>query len=313
MSKKPLHITNGNNLTTILDQLGIEGEKLTWQEMLCEGPTSKILDSEAFLDLRKSFFDEFYDVDLDIDQIKNELKKLNHPESYSKIVLWFEYDLFCHINMVAVISLIQQKKIELPIYFVCSGRIAGSTTLKGLSELSSEQLISHYKNKALLNAESIDLASTIWGIYCGIDHNLLKPFIIKSSSFEYLSNCLKAHLKRFPDSIDGLNTLEKNILEIIKKYKIASKNHLLGYALNYQGFYGYGDLQLSRMIDQLSVFYNVNEDRLKLNRKGHEALLAQHNFAIEIDNGMVYGGLKKSDYQFSKSKNKLIKTVLNAR
>lgn len=311
MGKQPLHITNGTNLTTIINQLGIEGEKITWQEMLCEGPTSELLDSEEFLNLRKSFFNEFYDVDLDIDFIKKELDKLNHTENYSEIVLWFEYDLFCHINMIAVISLIQQKKIDLPIYLVCSGRIEGSKNLKGLGELSSEQLLNHYKNKVLLNSEGIDLATTIWGIYCGIDHNLLKPFIVKSSSFEYLSSCLKAHLKRYPDSVDGLNTLEKNILELINKHTITSKNHLLGYTLNYQGFYGYGDLQLSRIIDQLSIFYTINNDRLVLNRKGHEALLGQHNFALEINNNMTYGGVNKINFQFNKSENKLIKSALN--
>ena len=311
MNKLPLHITNGTILTKVINQLGIKGEKLTWQEMLCEGPTSELLESEEFLDLRKSFFNEFYDVDLDIEIIENELNKLNHSENYSEIILWFEYDLFCHINMIAVISLIQQKKIELPIYLVCSGRVEGSKNLIALSELSSAQLMNHYKNKVLLDNEAIDLATTIWGIYCGIDHNLLKPFIIKPSVFEYLSNCLKAHLKRFPDSIDGLNILEKNILEIINKQTITSKNHLLGYALNYQGFYGYGDLQLSRIINQLSIFYTVDNDSVVLNRKGHEALLGQHNFASEIANNMSFGGVKKGDFQFNTSENKLVKSALN--
>tara|TARA_R110000868_G_scaffold89502_1_gene249171 strand:- start:1789 stop:2607 length:819 start_codon:yes stop_codon:yes gene_type:complete len=271
-----------------------------------------MIDSEEFLNLRKSFFNEFYDVDLDIDLIKNEMNKLNHTENYSEIVLWFEYDLFCHINMIAVISLIHQKKIEIPIYLVCSGRIEGSKNLKALSELTPEQLMDHYENKVLLDAKGIDLANTIWGIYCGIDHNLLKPFIVKSSSFEYLSNCLKAHLKRFPDSLDGLNVLEKNILEIINKHTITSKNHLLGYALNYQGFYGYGHLQLSRIIDQLSIFFTEESNSIVLNRKGHEALLGQHNFASEIDNNMMYGGVKKFDFQFNKQLNKLVKTIMNA-
>lgn len=312
MDKLPLHITNGTSLTSFLNQLEIKGEKLTWQEMLCEGPTTEIIDSEDFIKLRTSFFNEFYNVDLDIEMIKSELDKLNHIQNYSEIVLWFEYDLFCHINMIAVISLIQQRKIELPIYLVCSGRIEGSKNLKGLSELSSIQLRSHYKNKVLLDSEAIDLATTIWGIYCGIDHNLLKPFIIKPSIFEYLTNCLKAHLKRFPDSVDGLNILERNILEIINKQTITSKNHLLGYALNYQGYYGYGDLQLSRIIDQLSIFYTLENDHLLLNRKGHEALVGQHNFASEIDNNIHYGGVKKIDFQFNTPENKLVKSALNA-
>ncbi len=312
MSKQTLHITNGSNLTTVLNELDIQGVKLTWQELLCEGPTTEKVGDELFLETRKSYFTQFYNIDLDIELIKSELDKFNDSENYSEIVLWFEYDLFCHINMVAVISLIQQRKIELPIYLVCSGRIEGSKNLLGLSELSSEQLVNHYKNKVLLNEDDIDMARTIWGIYCGVDHNLLKPFIVKSSSFEYLSNCLKAHLKRFPDSVDGLNILERNILEIINKQAITSKHHLLGYALNYQGYYGYGDLQLERIIDELSTFYTVNVDKIELNRKGNEALLGQHNFALEIENNMTYGGVKKNQFQFNNSENKLVKSILNA-
>ncbi|MDD7885704.1 DUF1835 domain-containing protein [Flavivirga sp. 57AJ16] len=312
MSKQPLHITNGDVLTNYLDELDIVGEKLTWQEMLCEGPTIIEINSEKFLDLRKSFFSEFYDIDLDTDSIKFELNKLNVYKEYSEIILWFEYDLFCHINMIAVINLIIQKKIDLPISLVCSGRIKGDKALKGLSELNDEQLIDHYKKRVKLTSKDLELAKTLWGIYCGKDHNLLKPFILTVSSFKYLSNCLKAHLERFPDLIYGLNVLEKNILEIVKNNSIKSKHHLLGYVLNYQGYYGYGDLQISRIIEKLSVFFTKEAHDITLNRKGHEALLGQHNVAIEIDNNMVYGGVEKSDFQFNKKQNKLLKTVLNA-
>lgn len=312
MEKQPLHITNGDSLTHLLNELKIEGEKLTWQEMLCEGPTIQMVYSKDFISLRQTFFDTFYDVDLDIEQINFELNKLNSVDDYSEIVLWFEYDLFCHINVVAVISLIQQKKIDLPLYLVCSGRIEGSKNLKGLAELSSKELLEHYKNKVLLNKDDISTATTVWGIYCGIDHNLLKPYIVKPTSFKYLSNCLKAHLERFPELQDGLNILERNILKIIEKHQITSKNHLLGYALNYQGFYGYGDLQLTRIIDNLSLFYTISEDRLTLNRKGHEALLGHHNFSAEINDKMIFGGVKKRGFQFSNSQNKLVKSVLNA-
>jgi hypothetical protein len=312
MEKQSLHITNGDSLTNFLNELKIEGEILTWQEMLCEGPATELVASDEFLGLRQNFFEEFYDIDLNIKKMKKEINKLDNTELYSEIVLWFEYDLFCHINMVAVISLIQQKKINLPLYLVCSGRVEGSKSLKGLAELSSNQLMKHYKDKVLLNDEDIVIATSVWGIYCGIDHNLLKTFIVKPSSFKYLSNCLKAHLERFPDSVDGLNILEKNILEIINKNEITSNNQLLGYALNYQGFYGYGDMQLSRMIEQLSVFFTYENDKIILNRDGHEVLLGQHNFSSKIDNDMVFGGVKKFDFRFNKSENKLVKSFLNA-
>ena len=125
MKKATLHITNGSVLTEKLEELDIKGDYLTWHEMLCEGPTTELIDTQEFLGLRKSFFNSIYDLEIDENEFHKEINKLNHPENYSDIVLWFEYDLFCHLNLVAVISLIKQKGIELPIYLVCSGRIKG--------------------------------------------------------------------------------------------------------------------------------------------------------------------------------------------
>lgn len=313
MGKDILHITNGGVLTSYLKELGIEGEIVTWQEMLCEGPTREIVHSDELIEARRDFLKEFYTIELDSNKIDFALSQLNDAnEKYAEVVLWFEYDLFCHINMLAVMTLLQQKNINLPTYLVCSGRVSGSKELKGLGELSSGQLLKHYKEKVRLTNKDIELAKTLWRIYCGIDHNLFKPYIVKPSSFKYLSNCLKAHLERFPDSITGLNIIETNILNIIKDNKINSKHHLLGYALNYQGFYGYGDLQLSRIIDNLHPFYTVDNDKIELNRKGHETIHGQYNASGDFKNNMVFGGVKKLDFQFSKSQNKLIKSPFYA-
>lgn len=308
---KTLHITNGNSLTSVLDELEIKGDILTWQEMLCEGPALAQIDSEAFIKLRQQFLNEFYNIEVNVDELKSEINKLNAIDNYNEIVLWFEYDLFCHINLLGIISLLHQKEIHLPLYLVCSGRIEGEKNLKGLSELTPNQLLKHYDERIELTENDKDLAITLWRTYCGKDHNLFKLYITKESSFKYLSNCLKAHLRRFPDSKSGLNILEKNILKIVRDNDIKSQHHLLGYILNYQGFYGYSDLQFERMINKLSLFFNEDNNQLKLNRKGHEALIKIHNVALEINNNMTYGGLNRLDFQFNKDENKLVKTIIN--
>jgi hypothetical protein len=313
MSTNILHITNGSSLTDSLRELDFKDTILTWQEMLCEGPTTQKIDTDAFFTLRKTFLSLEYEVDPADYDFKEQLALLDNLESFSEVVLWFEYDLFCHINMCAAISLLREKSCKLPISLVCSGRVNGSTDLKGLPELSDEQLLEHYKNKIYLNTYDLELAAHVWEIYCGKDHNLLKPLIVKPSSFLYLSNCLKAQLKRFPDSVTGLSSLEVNILKLIKSNDdIKSRHHLLGYILNYQGYYGFGDWQLAKIIQRLSIFFNEENATLKLNRKGHEALIGSHNFSSEINDDSIYGGIYRLEYQFNRRENKLIKTAINA-
>ncbi|PTL99254.1 MAG: DUF1835 domain-containing protein, partial [Bacteroidetes bacterium] len=275
-------------------------------------PTAVQIDTHEFVEVRRTFLNKYYDIDIDEYAFHKELEIFNDVDKYTEIILWFEYDLFCHINLIAVISLLQQKKVKLPLFLVCSGRIKGKSEFKGLSELNEKQLLNHYKNKVKLTEDDIDLAKTLWRIYCGENHNLLKPFISKSSSFKYLSSCLKAHFKRFPDSKNGLSRLEKHVLEIVKDNYIKSKHHLLGYILNYQGYYGYGDLQIKRMISNLDIFLVEGENGLELKRKGYEVLIDHHNFSREVNNDIQYGGVKRLKYQYNKKQNKLIKTIYHA-
>lgn len=302
---KILHITNGGSLTKYLGEVGINDPILTWEEMLCEGPTNFLIETRDFYEKRKSFLTETYDIEIDLKAYFSEINKLNNPEQYDHIVLWFEYDLFCHINLLAIINLLQQRNLSKPLYLVCSGRVKGEQSLKALAELNKSQLLDHYKNKILLTEEDIVLAKKLWEIYCGQDHNLFKPYIVQQSSFEYLGSCLKAHLVRFPDPVTGLGTIETNVLKLLNEFEISSKHHLLGYALNYQGYYGYGDLQYERVIGNLEPFIEETEDRLLLNAIGQMVLDGKEHASKYIRNPVVYGGVKRSDYVFDKEENKL--------
>lgn len=130
-----LHITNGDSLTERLLELSIQGDILTWDEMLCEGPTTERIDAKEYLKIRKDFFNDVYNLDFHDEKFFEDINKLNNADTYKEIVLWFEYDLFCHINLVAVISLIKQKQINLPVYLVCSGRIEAKKALKDYQSL----------------------------------------------------------------------------------------------------------------------------------------------------------------------------------
>ena len=93
MSKR-LHITNGHSLTRYLQELGFEDQMLPWQEMLCEGPTITHINSEEFLSIRIQFLKDYYQIDVDIDDLIKELKKLDNANAFDEIVLWFEYEVW---------------------------------------------------------------------------------------------------------------------------------------------------------------------------------------------------------------------------
>ncbi|GGG41125.1 hypothetical protein GCM10011344_47490 [Dokdonia pacifica] len=309
MTTKTLHITNGDSLNDWLLKLQIKGDFAVWREMLCEGKTTYKVGDQHFKNARKAFLKEDYDIDTSrYDEIfGSQLELINNFQEYDELVLWFEYDLFCHINMMACISYLVQRECKKPIYLVCSGRISGEKELKGLSEITEKQLLDHYKSKVLLTGNDLLLSDKIWRLYCSDDHSQLQPILAKDSSFIYLSNCISAHKKRFPEEHSGLNTLELHILKLLKKHQITSERQLCGYVLNYQGYYGYGDTQISKMIKRLHSYYEHKEGVLVVNQKGENAIKGEQMPAPGLHKECYFGGVSKYAYTYNKDSHQITK------
>ncbi|MAZ29024.1 MAG: DUF1835 domain-containing protein [Cytophagaceae bacterium] len=309
MSKKILHITNGDSLTERLNEIHLDGDIIVWREMLCEGPTVQEVGSNEFITVREKFLKENYDIpegDYE-EKFISELEKFSRLGDFDEIILWFEFDLFCHINMLSAISYLIQNKRKEPIYLVCSGRVKGEKELKGLSELSDKQLMAHYESKIHLTEDDLEMAAFIWELYCGHNPNQLKPEIRKSSNFKYLSSCIRAHLERYPNAMTGLNTLETNVLKLIHEHLITSEIQLCGYVLNYQGYYGYGDVQIMHIIKKLKPFYEHNGEKFILTREGELVLAGAKNFYQQLKNDSCLGGTNKYDFLYDPETHQLLK------
>lgn len=225
MKNSILHITNGDSTTQFLKKLNVQGDFITWREMLCEGKTTVHVGSEAFWKSRFDFLKASYKVTKKqfIDLTLKEYRNLCNHKKQDEIVLWFEYDLFCQVNMLAVISWLKRYRKGRKISLVCCGEVKGSSKLLGLSELTEKQLKDEYKNKIDLSIDDIEYADYVWQLYCS--NNPIKLQNVykyePSSTFKYLADGLLAHLQRFPSIGNGLNFVENNILNTVIK-----KSHL---------------------------------------------------------------------------------------
>lgn len=288
MADSILHITNGDSLTGYLSTLEIKGEVITWREMLCEGPTDYTIFSEDFIAVRT----QFLNVDVQHYALFSDQFQQITQKHYQEIVLWFEYDLFCHINLAAAVSLLSQKDIQTPISLVCSGNIDGSEKLYGLGELTKEQLFEHFTQRVVLSKTDVASLNNVWSIYCSENHKELLLVTSKSENLMYLFNCMDYQLKRFPSTTNGLNKLEQLVLSMISKETIHSDRELIGRVLKLQEFYGFGDLQIEKIIDKLSLFITKGET-VRLNTLGEQVLDGAYDaFDIMKDNTQFGGSLK---------------------
>ena len=305
-----LHITNGDNFTKKLNSLELKGEVITWREMLCEGKTLTNVGSEPFWKARFEFLNKNYKVSKSsfIEKTLKEYRSLCNHKQQDQIVLWFEYDLFCQINMVAVISWLKSHRKYAEISLVCSGKEDASDKLYTLNELSNEQLMQLYENRKVLTQDDIEYADYVWQLYCSDNPIRLENLTdFKNYQFDYLGNAIQTHLQRFPSIKNGLNTMENDILQLTLDQKPSSKKELLSKVLSQQSLLGFGDSQYERAISRLKPLF-TSFNPAKLTRKGKEILDAKSNYYANLqDNNVFLGGAMKYNFLYNHSTDRILK------
>ncbi len=308
--KSLLHITNGDSFTERLKTLPLKGDIITWREMLCEGKTLSSVGSESFWKTRFEFLNKNYRVSKSwfVEKTLKEYRSLCNHKQQDKIVLWFEYDLFCQINMLAVLSWLKTYRRHAEISLVCSGKEDDSEKLYGLNELSDEKVLELYENRTILTQDDIEYADYVWQLYCSDNPMRLENLMdFENYQFDYLSDAIKAHLQRFPSIKNGLNTPENTVLQLASEHKPKSKREFLGQILRNQGFYGFGDTQYDRLIHNLKpLFSSLNP--VRLSAKGKAVLAKNHNFYSEMRKEEFYlGGALKYGFLYNTENHKILK------
>ena len=305
-----LHITNGDNLTDRLKSLQLKGDIITWREMLCEGKTLTNVGSESFWKTRFEFLNKNYKISKQwfVEKTLKEYRLLCNHKQEDQIVLWFEFDLFCQINMLAVISWLKTHRKYSQISLVCSGDEDETDKMYGLNELSDEQLLELFEKRTVLKQDDIEYADYVWQLYCSDNPIRLENLTdFKYYQFDYLSEAIKAHLKRFPTIKNGLNEIENHILQLSLDKSPKSKRELLSTVLSDQGVYGFGDTQYERIISTLKPLY-TSFNPVRLSKKGKEILEGKTSYYSSIrDNEAYLGGALKYNYLYNTESDRILK------
>ena len=305
-----LHITNGDNFTQKLKKLKLKGEIITWSEMLCEGKTETAVGSEAFWKTRFEFLHKNYNVSKSwfVEKTLKEYRSLCNYKQHEEIVLWFEYDLFCQINMLAVISWLKTHRRHVQISLVCSGYEDDTKQLYGLSELSDDRIQELFKSRINLSQNDIEYADYVWQLYCSDNPIRLENLAdFEMYQFNYLEEALKTHLRRFPAIKNGLNEIENRVLQLAADGKSGSRKALMGALLENQGWYGFGDTQYQRILKNLRpLFHSFNP--VRLSKKGKEILENRDNYYSTLRDTEAYlGGALKYSYLYNSEAGRILK------
>lgn len=300
---KTLHILNGDSTLNKFNASGIEGETFVWRDVLSDGPVNTEFASESFWNQRSLFMTQAFKL-ADGEYEKGgtipfkALQKI--LKGYSEITLWFEYDLFCQINMIALIQWIGKQGLENTISLVCAGKTDDSDTLLALGEIEPSQYTELFASRLKLGSREYEFCSDVYEAYGATDPNDLYNYILMSfSGFPYLPDALEAHLRRFPSQQNGLTEIENKLIQLIRAGE-TDKMKLVGKMLKWQQHHGFGDAQYFNILENIKPLFD-DFDKLilksNLNKERVEAL---------VNRNQILGGAKLSDWYWDDQEKTLV-------
>ncbi len=243
---------------------------MVWREVLVHGPLFYMIDSELFWDMRAQFIEKAFNSNLASYRRKviNEFKKLKKFEG-EEIVLWFEYDLFCQVNLVALLSYLMRAKKNTIISLVCVGDMPGYDKMVGLGEIGHEEYSALYNTRLRLEKKDLLLADRAWMSFCSMSTDQFKD--LKSDKLIYLEKAFEAAIDMLKRE-EGVSIIEKNILKLIAKNQF-SKKELIKHLLEKDRIYGFGDLQYDYMLSEMKSFLAEEGNIVELNNLGKEVIV----------------------------------------
>lgn len=260
-----LHIHNGDATADIAKKSTIPGEHFAWREALIEGPAPANVNGAEWRRSRAEHLVEAYKVERD--QCEQELlqqeEKLASFAEYDEVVLWFEHDLFCQVNLIYLLNwFARQKPGKTKLSLVCIDLFPGKENFRDLGELNAEELSSLFPAREEVTGTQLELATRAWNAYCSRDPRDIQTLTgVRTSALPFLSAALKAHLRRFPSTSNGLGLIENRGLEFIDSGAVKFID-LFARFCNAEPIYGLGDsqfwLSLKRLTDASQPLLTLN-------------------------------------------------------
>ena len=286
-----LHILNGDSTLYCLKQSGIHGDTAVWREVLSDGLVLDSFGTDEFWQNREAFMTSFTETSSSDYQEKviDEFKKIQNFKAYKEVVLWFEYDLFCQVNLISLLHWFQQQdRAEVKVSLICVGQVSGYEKLMALGELPFEMYPELFEQRRILGRNDFNFASDAYQAFCSKDPRDLENFILlPSNEFPYLAKAFQTHLKRFPFSDSGLNKIEQEIIRLIESGKNTEKA-LIGALLQWQEYYGFGDLQYINYLRRLTPIHDINRT----------ITLKENYRSAQIDRNYFLGGALVNEWEW---------------
>jgi hypothetical protein len=238
------HVLPGDAQVEEFRKTGIEGELIVFREAFITGPIDEV-NVDEFWDARARFILSEYGEDV-IDyheKVADELLRLDDVEPGDEVSLWFEFELFCSVNMWFCLAQLNHSGSS--VYRVAPVNPSPDNVWDGFGRYTAGDLQASFDSRVELSVEDIETGAKLWAAYRDRDTVLLRELgNYRSPAFPFLKEVCEAaaEIEIRPAEIvrEIMATGKRGIEEIFPEFKQRA------------GVYGFGDLQVEKLIERFS-------------------------------------------------------------
>lgn len=238
------HVLPGDAQVPEFKGSGIKGEVIVCREALIHGPIDAEDLDQFWAERARFIVGEYGDDEIAYhDKVARELARLEDVEAGDEVNLWFEYELFCNVNMWFCMSLLSPT--EAAVFRVEPLGREVEKRWDGFGGFTADEMRAAYELRTGLSQEQVNLGAELWQAYRTRKHDRLKELAAKCDAdcFPYLKEVAAAAAE------EDIQPLE--VLKEIRARGIKDFRDIFAEFSKRAGVYGYGDLQVKKMLELL--------------------------------------------------------------
>ena len=199
-----LHVTNGSSAGDLIARSGLEGDVLTWDDVLHEGPVPAHNGPGALAGIRAWFLATagWRDYPTIAMRLTDRDERLGEAVGKEPIVLWFEADLYDQLQLLQILDRLHAAE---DVTLVCVDDALGSLERGRFSPL--------FETREPVEQDDYELASRAWDAFRHTSPEAVDRLRAEDvSRLPYLADALTRLLQELPWTTDGLARTERALL-----------------------------------------------------------------------------------------------------
>jgi hypothetical protein len=271
-----LHILNGDATAAVFADAKLSGDVLVWCDILVEGPLTAGWTKPAALASRAAYLAERFGIDAAqyVSGVHAQEDGLASALKHDEVVLWFEQDLFCAVNLWYVLAWFARRPAaRLSLVYPPTDEV------RGLGVRAPAELSALYGERRPVTTPMLALGRRAWEAYTDADPRVAGSLASggspvsrgslasqssvsqrssvpqENAALPFVREALRCHFGRFPSVGTGLNEVEAATLDA-----------LAGGAQRFGDLFravtadehGMGDVQLAACVRGLAPLVNLS-------------------------------------------------------